>query len=52
MYRHSLLDLVEGGNTWDDVVAVAKALREAGVPIHAFRRSDQAADQPLRGRHR
>ncbi|HEX5341163.1 MAG TPA: NADPH-dependent 2,4-dienoyl-CoA reductase [Duganella sp.] len=33
MYRHSLLDLVEGGNTWDDVVAVAKALQQAGVSI-------------------
>jgi 2,4-dienoyl-CoA reductase (NADPH2) len=33
MYRHSLLDLVDGGNTWDDVVAVAKALQEAGVTI-------------------
>ena len=33
MYRHSLLDLVEGGNTWADVVAVAKALEKAGVNI-------------------
>jgi 2,4-dienoyl-CoA reductase (NADPH2) len=33
MYRHSLLDLVEGGNTWDEVVAVAKALEAAGVTI-------------------
>jgi len=33
MYRHSLLDLVEGGNSWDDVVAVAKALEAAGVTI-------------------
>ena len=33
MYRHSLLDLVEGGNTWDDVVAVAKALEQAGASI-------------------
>jgi 2,4-dienoyl-CoA reductase (NADPH2) len=33
MYRHSLLDLVEGGNTWDDVVTVAKALEHAGVNI-------------------
>jgi len=33
MYRHSLLDLVEGGNTWADVVAVAKALQHAGVSI-------------------
>ncbi|HJV80663.1 NADPH-dependent 2,4-dienoyl-CoA reductase [Noviherbaspirillum sp.] len=33
MYRHSLLDLVEGGNTWEDVVAVARALEQAGVNI-------------------
>ena len=33
MYRHSLLDLVDGGNTWDDVVAVAKALQQAGATI-------------------
>ena len=33
MYRHSLLDLVEGGNTWDEVVAVAHALERAGVNI-------------------
>ncbi|HYD96282.1 MAG TPA: NADPH-dependent 2,4-dienoyl-CoA reductase [Noviherbaspirillum sp.] len=33
MYRHSLLDLVEGGNTWDDVVAVARALEQAGATI-------------------
>jgi len=33
MYRHSLLDLVEGGNTWHDVVTVAKALQQAGVSI-------------------
>jgi 2,4-dienoyl-CoA reductase (NADPH2) len=33
MYRHSVLDLVEGGNSWDEVVAVAKALQEAGVTI-------------------
>jgi len=33
MYRHSLLDLVDGGNTWDDVVQVAKALQQAGVSI-------------------
>ncbi|HEY8102848.1 MAG TPA: NADPH-dependent 2,4-dienoyl-CoA reductase [Burkholderiaceae bacterium] len=33
MYRHSLLDLVEGGNTWDDVVIVAQALEKAGVTI-------------------
>jgi 2,4-dienoyl-CoA reductase (NADPH2) len=33
MYRHSVLDLVEGGNTWDEVVAVARALEAAGVTI-------------------
>jgi 2,4-dienoyl-CoA reductase (NADPH2) len=33
MYRHSLLDLVDGGNTWDDVVKVAHALEQAGVTI-------------------
>jgi 2,4-dienoyl-CoA reductase (NADPH2) len=33
MYRHSVLDLVEGGNTWDEVVAVAQALQQAGVTI-------------------
>jgi 2,4-dienoyl-CoA reductase (NADPH2) len=33
MYRHSLLDLVEGGNSWDEVVAVAKALEGAGASI-------------------
>ncbi|TFW29905.1 NADPH-dependent 2,4-dienoyl-CoA reductase [Massilia horti] len=33
MYRHSVLDLVEGGNTWDEVVTVARALQEAGVTI-------------------
>jgi 2,4-dienoyl-CoA reductase (NADPH2) len=33
MYRHSLLDLVEGGNTWDETVQVAQALAAAGVNI-------------------
>ena len=33
MYRHSLLDLVEGGNTWDEVLTVAHALESAGVNI-------------------
>ena len=32
-YRLSLLDLVEGGNTWEEVVAVAKALEQAGVTL-------------------
>ena len=33
MYRHSVLDLVEGGNTWDEVVQVALALEKAGVTL-------------------
>lgn len=33
MYRHSILDLVEGGNSWDEVVAVAQALEKAGVTL-------------------
>jgi 2,4-dienoyl-CoA reductase (NADPH2) len=33
MYRHSVLDLVEGGNTWDEVITVAKALEGAGASI-------------------
>jgi 2,4-dienoyl-CoA reductase (NADPH2) len=33
MYRHSILDLVEGGNSWDEVVTVAQALEGAGVTI-------------------
>lgn len=33
MYRHSVLDLVEGGNTWDEIVLVAKALEAAGATI-------------------
>ena len=33
MYRHSLLDLVDGGNSWDEVVTVARALEQAGVTI-------------------
>jgi 2,4-dienoyl-CoA reductase (NADPH2) len=33
MYRHSILDLVEGGNTWDEVVQVALALEKAGVTL-------------------
>ena len=33
MYRHSILDLVEGGNSWDEVIAVAQALEIAGVTI-------------------
>ena len=33
MYRISLLDLVEGGQTWDEVVTLAKALEEAGASV-------------------
>jgi 2,4-dienoyl-CoA reductase (NADPH2) len=33
MYRHSVLDLVEGGNSWADVVQVARALESAGVTL-------------------
>ncbi len=33
MHRHSVLDLVEGGNTWDEVVTVARALETAGATI-------------------
>src|SRR5450830_1081554 len=33
MYRHSVLDLVEGGNTWDEIVLVVKALEAAGATI-------------------
>ena len=33
MYRHSILDLVEGGNSWDEVVSVAQALEKAGVTL-------------------
>lgn len=33
IYRHSLLDLVEGGNTWDEVSHVAKAVQDAGASL-------------------
>ncbi len=33
LYRISLLDLVEGGQTWDEVVDLAHALEEAGVTV-------------------
>ncbi|WP_370248411.1 FAD-dependent oxidoreductase [Nocardioides sp.] len=33
MYRISLLDLVEGGQTWDDVLELARRLEEAGVTV-------------------
>lgn len=33
LYRLSLLDLVEEGNTWDEIVAVARGLQGAGIHI-------------------
>ena len=33
VYRISLLDLVEGGQTWDEVVELAHGLEEAGVTV-------------------
>ena len=33
VYRISLLDLVEGGQTWDEVAALARGLEEAGVTV-------------------
>ena len=33
IYRLSLIDLVEGGNTWDETVQVAQALEAAGVSL-------------------
>ncbi|RJF95426.1 NADPH-dependent 2,4-dienoyl-CoA reductase [Noviherbaspirillum saxi] len=33
IYRISLLDLVEGGNTWDEVVCLAKGVADAGASI-------------------
>lgn len=33
IYRCSMLDLVEGGNSWDDVVYQAKAVEQAGATI-------------------
>lgn len=33
VYRLSLIDLVPNGNTWSDVVTIAKALEAAGVTI-------------------
>lgn len=32
-YRLSLIDLVEGGNTWDEIVQIAKALEAAGITL-------------------
>jgi 2,4-dienoyl-CoA reductase (NADPH2) len=33
IFRLSMADLVEGGSTWDEVVALAKELEQAGVTI-------------------
>lgn len=33
LYRLSVLDLVEGGQSWDEVVALAKAVESAGATI-------------------
>ncbi|OKJ98786.1 NADPH-dependent 2,4-dienoyl-CoA reductase [Amycolatopsis sp. CB00013] len=33
IYRLSMLDLVEGGQSWEDVVALAKEVEEAGATI-------------------
>ncbi|NNM53039.1 MAG: NADPH-dependent 2,4-dienoyl-CoA reductase [Pseudomonadales bacterium] len=32
-YRLSLIDLVEGGNTWEEIVTIAKALEQAGITL-------------------
>ena len=33
IFRLSMLDLVEGGNTWDEVVLMAKAVEKAGATL-------------------
>jgi len=33
IYRLSMLDLVEGGSSWDEVVALARAVEQAGATI-------------------
>ena len=33
VYRLSMLDLVEGGNTWDEIVYQAQAVEDAGVTL-------------------
>ena len=33
VFRLSMLDLVEGGSTWDEVVQLAKAIEAAGATI-------------------
>ncbi|MHB0804558.1 oxidoreductase [Stutzerimonas nitrititolerans] len=33
IYRLSMLDLIEGGSTWDEVVVLAKAIEQAGATL-------------------
>jgi 2,4-dienoyl-CoA reductase (NADPH2) len=33
IFRLSMIDLVEGGNSWDDVVTMAKAIEKAGATL-------------------
>ncbi|UVE16473.1 NADPH-dependent 2,4-dienoyl-CoA reductase [Pseudomonas sp. LS44] len=33
IYRLSMLDLIEGGSTWDEIVLLAKAIEQAGATI-------------------
>lgn len=33
IYRLSMLDLVEGGSTWDEIVMLAKAIEQAGATL-------------------
>ncbi len=33
IYRLSMLDLIEGGSTWDEIVLLAKAIEKAGATI-------------------
>ncbi len=33
IYRLSMLDLIEGGSTWDEVVVLAKAIEQAGTTL-------------------
>ena len=37
VYRLSMLDLVEGGSTWTEVVQLAKAIEKAGATIIKYR---------------
>ncbi len=36
IFRLSMLDLVEGGNTWDEVVTMAKAVERAGGYVNQY----------------